>query len=167
MDSIKEIINKEIEKIAKEPNVVSDCMPCYIITTLSSILNVSEEEAAAMLSNILSEDVSLNTRFIEVMEVVHMKLRNRALRFYNKSREEKDKYLELYIKNALIELNNEISSYGKEVTLRKLILNYLSHYIAQTLGLDLHPSTEELYYILRKEKKMEDLISELLAKLVR
>ncbi|RMF29998.1 MAG: hypothetical protein D6752_04945, partial [Candidatus Nitrosothermus koennekii] len=104
--------------------------------------------------------LELNQEFIEVIENVHMKARNKALSFYSKSREAKDRYLELYIRNAITELKSDSSRYGRDIIIRRLILSYLSGYLAQTLGLDFHSSTEELYYLLRKNQGLEDFISE-------
>jgi hypothetical protein len=61
--------------------------------------------------------------------------------------------LNAYFGNVLDELKTDMSQYSPEILLRKLLLAYLSLYIAQTIGVDYHAATEELYYILRKNEK--------------
>jgi hypothetical protein len=73
--------------------------------------------------------------------------------FAMRERESKDAYLNAYFGNVLDELKTDMSQYSPEILLRKLLLAYLSLYIAQTIGVDYHAATEELYYILRKNEK--------------
>ncbi|MEM2856690.1 MAG: hypothetical protein QW416_06280 [Candidatus Nitrosocaldaceae archaeon] len=165
--NVIDIIKREIDEIANniEKYIDDYCIPCHFITRIARELNIGEADAADLLSNTLHDDAILSEKFIEVVELVHMKARMKAINFYNRKREDKDRYLSLYIKNALDELKYDISNYGKEIALRKLLLNHFSTYLAQTLGIDLHLATEELYYLLRKEKELEDLISEFINRL--
>ncbi len=153
-DTLEDIMN-DIKRYAN----TDSCIPCKIISNISKELELSESDAGEILSNILANDIELYERFIEVMENVHMRIRNKALNFYSKSREGKDRYLELYIRNAITELRDD-TRYSKDIVIRRLVLNYLSTYLAQTLGLDFHASTEEVYYILRKNSSLEDFIKE-------
>lgn len=159
----KSIVKREIDNIITDASSYAlndSCVACHIIFKISEELKLNESDAADLLSNILTNDKALNDKFIDIIESIHLKARNIGLRFYSKSREAKDRHLELYIKNAITELKGDASAYSKEIVLRKLLLSYLSGYLAQTLGVDLHSSTEELYYILRKKVEMEDFISE-------
>ena len=157
----KAIIEREIDSILSDPSKYASniCIPCHFIFTLVKELNLNESDAADMLTSILSEDKELNDRFIEAIEFIHMNVRKQAMRFYSKDRDAKDRYIELYVRNAITELKAD-ARYGKDIMLRRLVLSYLSGYLAQTLGLDYHPSTEELYYVLRKNKGLEDFIRE-------
>ncbi len=166
MIDAKSIVNRELDAIINNASIYASndsCIACHMIFKISEELDMNESDAADLLSNILNEDKVLNEKFIDVIESIHMKARSRALSFYNKSRDAKDRYLELYVKNAITELKEDGSRYGKDIILRKLVLSYLSGYLAQTLGLDFHSSTEELYYLLRKKEDLEDFISEFLA----
>jgi hypothetical protein len=49
--------------------------------------------------------------------------------------------------------------------LRKLLLAYLGLYIAQTIGVDYHAATEELYYLLRKDGRKNSKLDEFISKL--
>ncbi len=162
----KEIIRDLLKTITNDIQSYTNtdsCIPCNIIFKIAKELGISENDAAEILSNTLANDRILYEQFIEVMENVHMGVRKKALNFYNKSRESKDRYLELYIRNAITELNDDKIRYGKDILLRRLVLNYLSAYLAQTLGLDFHASSEEIYYALRKSNSLEDFINQFIA----
>lgn len=71
--------------------------------------------------------------------------------FLIKNRESKDRYIESNFKNVLDEILSDTSSLSSEIVLRKLILSYAALSIAQSLRIDLHAATEELYYYMRKK----------------
>jgi hypothetical protein len=115
----------------------------------------------------LTSYAALNEEFINIVEEVHMRSRTKALNFYSRSREAKDRYVESYFKNALTELHTDAAKHGGNTALRKIVLNYLSAYLAQTLGVDFHASTEELYYILRKYEDFDNYLEDFLMALVK
>ncbi|NDB33527.1 MAG: hypothetical protein EB160_08920, partial [Nitrososphaeria archaeon] len=67
--------------------------------------------------------------------------------------------------NVLDELGTDLVQYSSDILLRKLLLAYLSLYIAQTIGVDYHAATEELYYILRKNERKNLQLDEFIEKL--
>ncbi len=160
-DSARDIVLKEIDDVlSKRTSIASiECFACKVIRSIMHHTGMDESTAADTLSELLSSDNELNERFIYALEYVHLYSRARALWFYSKGREEKDNYLSMHIKNALAELEHESKGYGKEYIARRLMLSYLSSYIAQIIGLDLHASTEELYYLLRKRDDLEHAIA--------
>jgi hypothetical protein len=163
-DSVRDVVVKSIEDVLNKRTPIGsiECFACKVIYNIMHESNLDESTAANALSELLSSDLELNERFIEALEYVHLYSRSRALWFYSKSRDEKDNYLFIHVKNALAELEQESKAYGREYMLRRLMLSYLSSYIAQTIGLDLHASTEELYYLLRKMHELEHAIAGLL-----
>ncbi|HJU13116.1 MAG TPA: hypothetical protein VJ792_01490 [Candidatus Nitrosotalea sp.] len=124
----------------------------------------SEQDAADLLSDILTHDQKLNSEFIEAVEQIHMKERGMGGVFAVRERESKDSYLETYFSSVLDELTSDLNFATHEVVLRKLLLSYLSLYLAQTLGVDYHAATEELYYLLRKDDAKNSKIARLIAK---
>jgi hypothetical protein len=133
--------------------------------TLKNTFGSSEQDCADMVSQILSEDSKLNENFIETVEQIHMSERGLGGSFAMRERESKDSYLDAYFGNVLDELKTDITQYSSEILLRKLLLAYLSLYIAQTIGVDYHAATEELYYILRKNEKNNLQLDEFIDKL--
>ncbi|MFM7796944.1 MAG: hypothetical protein ACKO7N_09290, partial [Candidatus Nitrosotenuis sp.] len=67
--------------------------------------------------------------------------------------------------NVLDELSSDLIVFSPEILLRKLLLVYLSLYIAQTIGVDYHAATEELYYILRKDEEKNSIVNDFVVKL--
>ena len=61
--------------------------------------------------------------------------------------------------------SSDLVMFSPEILLRKLLLVYLSLYIAQTIGVDYHAATEELYYILRKDEEKNRIIDDFIVKL--
>lgn len=118
-----------------------------------------------MVSQILTEDAPLNQEFIETVEQIHMNERGLGGSFAMRERESKDAYLDAYFANVLDELGGDMTQYSSEILLRKLLLSYLSLYIAQTIGVDYHAATEELYYILRKSERKNLQLDEFIEKL--
>lgn len=84
------------------------------------------------------------------MENIHMKQRMMGVAFAIKTREAKDRYVDSQFKNALDELLAGTANYGVDIALRKLVMSYIALEIAQSLGIDYHAATEELYYYMRK-----------------
>jgi len=164
----KEIIENEIRALRAGAIEIKDgCVACHMIFTMVNRLGINESDAADMLSQVLTSYPSLNDEFIDVVEDIHMGSRMKAMNFYKGNREAKDKYIESYFKNALTELLNDASRHGANAALRKIMLNYLSSYLAQTLGIDFHASTEELYYILRKHTTLDSHLEDFLQRFVK
>ena len=164
----KEIIENEIKVLRTGTMEIKDgCVACHMIFTMVNRLGTNEQDAADLLSQILTNYPSLNDEFIDVVEDIHMRSRMKATSFYKRSREAKDRYVESYFKNALTELQTDAAKHGGNMALRKIVLNYLSSYLAQTLGIDFHASTEELYYILRKHEDLDNYLEDFLHKFVK
>ncbi|MEM0030557.1 MAG: hypothetical protein QW572_04265 [Candidatus Nitrosocaldus sp.] len=161
---VKDIITREVDNAKERRRMNVDCFACHVMYKVMHECNVDEDTAADLLSQVLSEDSALNERFIQAMEYLHLYTRARAIWFYSKDRVEKDSYLTMHVKNAIAELEHEAREYGKDVMLRRLLLSYLSTYIAQIIGMDLHASTEELYYLLRKKGELEQEIDKITKK---
>ncbi|MFQ5941602.1 MAG: hypothetical protein ACE5KA_07900 [Nitrososphaerales archaeon] len=164
----KEIIGDRI-KAARSGSVDlrNGCVACHTIFTLADKLQTNESNAADILTQVLSTNTDLNDDFISVVEDIHMGSRMLGTHFYNKNRKAKDKYIESYFMNALSELQSDIVDQNVEVILRKLILNYLSIYLAQTLGVDHHAATEEMYYLLRKNQDLDSYLDSYIQRLMK
>ncbi len=164
----KEIIENEIEALRVGSTEIKDgCVACHMIFTMVKKLGTNEQDAADLLSQILTNYPRLNDEFIDAVESIHMGSRMKAMSFYKRNRESKDRYIESYFKNALTELQSDSARHGGDMALRKVVLNYLSSYLAQTLGIDFHASTEELYYILRKHEDFDNYLQDFLHKFVK
>lgn len=157
MDAEKErtaeqIISQEVEAVANNPARVKEngCAACHVLFTLVGRMNLSETDAADLLTEVLLAKPELNDRFIEMVENVHMKQRMMGVTFAIKTREAKDKYVDSQFKNALDELLSDAANYGVDIVLRKLVMSYIALEIAQNVGIDYHSATEELYYYMRK-----------------
>ena len=167
-DKGKEIVENEIRVLCDTGmEIKGGCVACHVIFTIASKLGTNEQDAADLLSQILTSYPTLNEEFINIVEDVHMRSRTKALNFYKRSRGAKDRYVESYFKNALTELQTDAGKHGANTALRKVILNYLSAYLAQTLGIDFHASTEELYYILRKYEDLDNYLENFLGRFVK
>jgi len=140
------------------------CVACHVIFSLKQKSGRSEQDAADLLSEILTHDPKLNAEFIGVVEQIHMRERGLGDAFALRKRESKDSYLETYFSNVLDELTSDLHFISYGVILRKLLLSYLSLYLAQTIGVDYHAATEELYYLLRKDDSKNSKITQLIAK---
>lgn len=153
-EELRKLIVDELEKIQNhKTHLGQGCAACHVMFTLKNTLGRSEQDCADTVSEILTEDSKLNEEFIETVEQIHMSERGLGGSFAVRERESKDSYLDAYFGNVLDELKADIAQYSSEILLRKLLLAYLSLYIAQTIGVDYHAATEELYYILRKNEK--------------
>jgi hypothetical protein len=146
------IISEEVSAVARDPARIREngCAACHVLFTLVGRMNLSEVDAADLLTEVLLAKPELNNGFIEMVENIHMKQRMMGVTFAIKTREAKDRYLDSQLKNALDELLADTTNYGADILLRKLVLSYIVLEIAQNLGIDYHAATEELYYYMRK-----------------
>ena len=161
----EDLIRTTLDKIKKhEIELHQGCAACHVIFSLKQKSGRSEQDAADLLSEILTHDSKLNAEFIDTVEQIHMKERNMGGAFAVRERESKDGYLEAYFSNVLDELTSDLQFATHDVILRKLLLSYLSLYLAQTIGVDYHAATEELYYLLRKDDSKNSKIAQLIAK---
>ena len=149
----EEIIRGEISAVMKNPLKIKQngCAACHVLFSIIDKMQVSEQDAADLLSEVLLENSILNDDFVNMVEEIHMRSRFMGNTFLIKNRESKDRYIESNFKNVLAEILSDASSLSSEVVLRKLILSYAALSIAQNLGIDLHAATEELYYYMRKK----------------
>lgn len=167
----EEIIQAEISAVMKNPLKIkkNGCAACHVLFSIIDKMQVSEQDAADLLSEVLLENSILNDDFVDMVEEVHMRSRFTGNTFLIKNREYKDRYIESNFKNVLAEILSDASSLSSEIVLRKLILSYAALSIAQSLGIDLHAATEELYYYMRKKdeethRELSDLIRSVLSK---
>lgn len=150
---VERIAEEEIGIVNENPLVVrsNGCAACHVLFILANKMKISEQDAADLLSEVLLDNNKLNDQFIELVEKVHMKQRTMGLTFVLKSREAKDRYIESQLKNTLNEILGDASHYGIEIVLRKLIVSQIALELAQNLGIDYHPATEELYCYMSKK----------------
>jgi hypothetical protein len=161
----EKLVQKTLAKIKNhEIELHQGCVACQIIFTLKQVSGRSEQDAADLLSEILTHNTKLNSEFIAAVEQVHMTERGMGGTFAMRERESKDSYLEAYFSNILDELTSDLRFASHEVILRKLLLSYLALYLAQTIGVDYHAATEEMYYLLRKDDAKNSKIAYLIAK---
>jgi hypothetical protein len=151
-EQARQIIVNEISEIGIDSSRVkkNGCAACHVLFTLVDKMNMSETDAADLLTEVLLAGPELNETFIDMVENVHMKQRMMGVTFAIKTREAKDKYILSQFKNALDELLSDTANHGIDLTLRKLILSHIALQLAQNLGIDFHAATEELYYYMRK-----------------
>ena len=160
-----DLIRKELDVIKDHKvDLHGGCVACHMIFTLKEKLDSSEQNAADLLSEVLTHDPILNREFIDIVEQIHMNERHLGESFSLRERESKDNYLEAYFSNVLDELTSDLITSSHQMILRKLLLSYLALYLAQTIGVDYHAATEELYYLLRKDDSKNSKISQLIAK---
>lgn len=159
------LIKETLEKIKKhEVELHGGCVACHVIFSINQKSGRSEQDDADLLSEVLTHNSKLNGEFIDIVEQVHMHERGLGGVFSARQRESKDGYLETYFSNVLNELTSDLQFASHETMLRKLLLSYLSLYLAQTIGVDYHAATEELYYLLRKDNSKNSKIAQLIAK---
>jgi len=146
------IISKEIKHVQSDPQVVREngCAACHVLFVLAEEMNVSEQDASDLLSEVLSKSPNLDDEFIAMVENIHMKKRMMGNVFAIKTRESKDKYIDSNFKNTIAEIHSDLINYGPDVTLRKLLISLISLEIAKNIGTDYHASTEELYHYMRR-----------------
>jgi hypothetical protein len=157
-EKARSIILQEINEIDINPSRVKEngCAACHILFNLVNKMQVSEQSATELLSEILSKDPKLNDLFIEMVETIHMKKRMMGITFSIKTREAKDRYINSNFKNFVEELSTDLANYGTDTVLRKLLLSSISIQIAQNIGIDYHAATEEIYYYIRKNEQIID-----------
>ena len=151
----KSIISQEICQIDSHASKIKEngCAACHVLFTLVDKMQISEQDASELLSEILTNEPNLNDQFIEMIESIHMKERMIGVTFSIKTRQAKDRYIDLNLKNFLEELSTDLVNYGSDIILRKLLLSSISLQIAQNIGIDHHSATEELYYYIRKNEQ--------------
>lgn len=148
---IRNLIKEELEKIrTHRTELHQGCAACHVMFSLKEKLDIPEQDCADLVSELLSEDAVLNEKFVQTVEQIHMVERHLGGSFALRERESKDAYLDAYFANVLEELGSDLNHFSHQTLIRKLLLAYLSLYIAQTIGVDYHAATEELYYLLRK-----------------
>lgn len=159
------LIRETLDKIKKhEIKLHAGCVACHVIFSLTQKSGRSEQDAADLLSEVLTHNSKLNANFIDIVEQIHMHERGLGDAFAARQRESKDSYLGTYFSNVLNELSSDLQFASYDVILRKLLLSYLGLYLAQTIGIDYHAATEELYYLLRKDDSKNSKIAQLIAK---
>lgn len=164
----KTIIEGEIKSVKNgSVDLRNGCVACHVIFTLANKLQTNESDAADLLTQVLTNTPSLNDEFIAIVEDIHMRSRMLATHFYGRNREDKDRYIESYFRNALSELQSDITNQDAIVPLRRLVLNYLSIYLAQTLGVDHHAAMEEMYYLLRKNQSFDSYLDSFIARVMK
>lgn len=146
------IIKSEILAVNNNPSIIkgNGCAACHVLFKMKETMQVSEQDAADLLSEVLLDNSPMNDEFITMVEDIHMKGRMMGTTFAITSREAKDRYIDSNFKNTLSELGSDASVYGTEIVMRRLILSNIALNIAQNLGIDYHAATEELYYYMRK-----------------
>ena len=151
----KGILLEELSQINIDTTKMKEngCVACNVMFTLANKMGISEQYASELLSEILESESNINDKFIEIVETIHMKQRIRGVTFSLKTREAKDRYIDLNFKNFLEELYTDLINYGSDIMLRKLLLSSISLQLAQNIGIDHHAAVEELNYYLRKNKQ--------------
>ena len=151
----KSIILQDIHQIDSNASKLKEngCAACNVLFTLVNKMQISEQDASELLSEILTKDPKLNDLFIEMVETIHMKQRMMGVTFSIKTREAKDRYIDSNFKNSLEELSTDLVNYGTDMILRKLLLSSISLQIAQNIGIDYHTATAELNYYIRKNEQ--------------
>ena len=151
-EQAQQIIANEINKVGLDSSRIkkNGCAACHVLFTLVDRMNLSETDAADLLTEALLARPELNEKFIDMVENIHMKQRMMGVPFAIKTREAKDRYILSQFKNALDELFADMANHGVNIVLRKLILSNIALQLAQNLGVDFHAATEELYYYMRK-----------------
>lgn len=155
IEKAKKILSEELWQINVDTTKIKEngCVACYVMFTLANKMGISEQYALELLSEILESESNINDKFIEIVETIHMKQRIRGVTFSLKTREAKDRYIDLNFKNFLEELYAELLNYGSNIMLRKLLLSSISLQLPQNIGIDHQAAVEELNYYLRKNKQ--------------
>ena len=150
-----DIISKTIMQVQANPQVVREngCAACHVLFVLAKQMNINEQAASDLLSEVLSQSPNLDDEFIAMVENIHMKKRMMGNIFAIKTREAKDQYIYSNFKNTIAELHSDMINYGPDVILRKLLTSFTSLEIAMNIGIDYHASTEELYHFMRKNQQ--------------
>lgn len=146
------VITKAIMHVQGNPQAVREngCAACHVLFVLAEEMNLSEQDASDLLSEVLTKSPNLDKEFIAMVENIHMKRRMMGNAFAIKTREVKDKYIYSNFKNTIAELHSDVINYGPDIILRKLLMSLISLEIAKNIGIDYHASTEELYHYMRR-----------------
>jgi hypothetical protein len=66
------IISKEVTEVAGDPSRVREngCAACHVLFTLVRTMDLSETDAADLLTEVLLAKPELNDRFIEMVEII-------------------------------------------------------------------------------------------------
>lgn len=166
----EQIISQEVDAVRADPSRVkgNGCAACHVLFTITGRMDISESDAADLLTEVLLEKPSLNDRFIEMVENIHMKQRMAGVTFAIKTREAKDRYIDSQFKNALDELFGDKVNFGVDLVLRKLVMVHIALQMAQDIGIDYHAATEELYYYMRKhDQETHDELMKLVTSMIR
>lgn len=166
----EKIVAEQVGAVSKNPLLVqgNGCAACHVLLALKDRMDISEVDAAALLSEVLLGSPELDNRFIQMVEEIHMKQRATGTTFAIKSRDAKNRHLDSQLKNSLEELLSDAASFGVGTAVRKLVLTHAALQIAQNMGIDYHAATEELYHYMRhnheSERDLEKLILSLLGR---
>ena len=103
----EQIIVSEINNVCADPSLVKEngCASCHVLFTLANRMQISEQDASDLLSEVLFNKPQVNESFIEMVENIHMKQRIMGVSFSIKRRDAKDKYIDSNFKNVLAELS--------------------------------------------------------------
>src|SRR6476646_5929288 len=147
------IVSQEVNNLSLSSNEVKQngCAACHVLFTLVEKMQMSETEAADLLTEILLSNPHRNDQFIEMVENIHMKQRLMGGGFSIKTREAKERFIDSNLKTVLAEFSADLVNYGLEIVLQKLLISSISLEIAQTIGVDYHAANEELHYYMRKK----------------
>ena len=164
IQTAEKIVSNELEAVSVDPAIVgaNGCAACHILFRLADQMNISEADAAELLSEILLQSPELDDRFIDVVETVHMKHRMAGGSFVIKTRSAKNRYIDSQLKNSLEEILSDAANFGVETAMRKLFLTHAALQIAQNLGVDYHAATEELYHCMRRQRQSEQELENLI-----
>ena len=85
----KSIISQEIRQIDSNASKIKEnaCATCHVLFTLVDKMQISEQDASELLSEILTNEPNLNDQFIEMIETIHMKQRMVGVTFSIKTRQ--------------------------------------------------------------------------------
>lgn len=134
MKNFINFIRKELNDIkGNQVDLHGGCVACHMIFRLKENLDSSEQNAADLLSEVLTGDPVLNREFIDVVEKIHMNDRHLGGSFALRERESKDNYLEAYFSNVLDELTFDLITSSHKIILRNL-LSYLFALYSQRPG---------------------------------
>ncbi|HEX2615586.1 MAG TPA: hypothetical protein VHL10_08825, partial [Nitrososphaera sp.] len=122
-NAAEQIISQEVNAVGIDPARVkgNGCAACHVLFTLVGKMDLSETDAADLLTEVLQGRQELNDRFIDMVENIHMKQRMMGVTFAIKTRDAKDRYLDSQFKNALDELLADTANYGVDIVFRKLV----------------------------------------------
>ena len=98
------IISKTIMQVQGNPQVVREngCAACHVLFVLAKEMNVNEQAASDLLSEVLSKSPNLDDEFIAMVENIHMKKRMMGNIFAIKTREAKNQYIYILILRILL-----------------------------------------------------------------